>query len=904
MLPRVGTIALTTVLSLWSLPGRGAAPPWTAEDIVLAERVDAMEVSADGALALWQQSAMDDAEGKRVSNLFLARLDGGAPQQLTRGKGRNGAPRFSPDGAWVSFLSDRPLPKDGAGEKDPHAASVQLWLLPLAGGEPHPVTHLSREIVAYRWLDRTSIVFAAPEAMSERERRLDESKDTSLVVEDAAHTPPVRLFRLDVNGGEVRRLTNNRDWIDLLELSPDGHFAVARAAQSLSYQYDQKTPPATYLVDLASGRMERILAGRRVPQTVTWMPDGTGFYFTADVSTHPVYTTASVTKLFAFDLATRASSEIPLGWERGLDPGQNVIALADGFLARLADGAWSHPARYTRSGAGFSRQDLSGEHARQLWDWASSKDGRVVVYEHSTPHHPTAWLAAELEGAELARPRQVTRLNPGFEGKPRARWEVLRYAGARGEEVEAILRYPLDYREGERHPLILATHGGPLAADFASWQESVSRPMLLFQQRGAFVLEVNYHGSSHYGLAFAESIAGGHYYELEIPDLLAGVELLAAKGLIDLERLGAIGWSNGGILTAELLTRDPRFKAASIGAADVEWISDWGNVDFGASFDNYYFGASPLEKPAFYVEKSPFFRLGNAATPTLLFSGTEDRNVPPSQSWSHFRALQQLGKVPVKLVLFPGEPHGLQRLAHQRRKIAEDLAWFDRYLFGTSTPELEALREGSPLERALAVAKVARVGAAYGTRAAGTLIPELVERGALRIGRFEVTRAQFRAFEPTFPVPPGAENLPATGLSFEEATRYVRWLAEKLKLRVRLPTEAEANALCAEAKRVGEANTLDRWAGYAPTPEEAEELRILARDLPTPGALLVEVGRSDATDDHFEPLFDLGGNAAEWAVTAAGEGKAACGSADQPADPLNALTPGPAYQGLRVVADP
>ena len=109
----------------------------------------------------------------------------------------------------------------------------------------------------------------------------------------------------------------------------------------------------------------------------------------------------------------------------------------------------------------------------------------------------------------------------------------------------------------------------------------------------------------------------------------------------------------------------------------MEWISDWANVDFGASFDNYYFGASPLEDPELYIRKSPFFRLGEVTTPTIIYTGTEDRNVPPHQSWSLFRALQQLEKAPARLVLFPGEPHGLRKIAHQRRKVEEDMAWFN-----------------------------------------------------------------------------------------------------------------------------------------------------------------------------------------------------------------------------------
>ena len=152
----------------------------------------------------------------------------------------------------------------------------------------------------------------------------------------------------------------------------------------------------------------------------------------------------------------------------------------------------------------------------------------------------------------------------------------------------------------------------------------------------------------------------------------------------------------GSILTTSLITRSNRFKVASCGAGDVEWISDWGNVMFGASFDNYYFGGPPYEMPEFYIKKSPYFKLKDVTTPTIIYTGTDDVNVPPSQSWSHFRVMQQATDTPVRFVVFPGEPHGLRKYQHQLRKLNEDLRWFDIHLFKDYDPGNEALKKGSP----------------------------------------------------------------------------------------------------------------------------------------------------------------------------------------------------------------
>ena len=312
---------------------------------------------------------------------------------------------------------------------------------------------------------------------------------------------------------------------------------------------------------------------------------------------------------------------------------------------------------------------------------------------------------------------------------------------------------------------------------------------------------MNYHGGSNFGLEWVESICCGNYYDLERVDLEAGVDYVIGRGLADPEKLGTMGWSNGAILTTELVTRSRRFKVASAGAGDVEWISDWGNVDFGASFDNYYFGKAPYEDPELYVRKSPYFRLKDVTTPTILYTGTDDRNVPPSQSWSHFRVLQQATKTPVRFVLFPGEPHGLQKYVHQKRKVEEDLAWFDAHLFGTQ-PADPAVKEGSPLEAALERKGFAQQGGLYGRTVKGKLVPEAVAYEGLQVARFEVTRAQYAAFDPKQRVAPGTGNLPASGRHVRARRRPTRRGSPTLTgEKWRLPSAEEAKTLYGERPR-------------------------------------------------------------------------------------------------------
>jgi dipeptidyl aminopeptidase/acylaminoacyl peptidase len=922
----IGRLASLTLVGVLAIPflktvrADDAKPPaktepWKAEDIIYAESANPQtRISPDAKWLVWVKSTGDKEKDARVSNLMLSSLTEDKEIQLTRGSDNNGQPQWSPDSQLVAFTSNRAR----VGAK-PEIAPVQIWLINPHGGEPWVLTELARAPRHLEWLDKDTIIFSAEEDPALYEQELKKKKDDSEIADDAEHAPPVRLYKIGVKDKKITRLTTNTDWVGSWSVSKDGKYVAAVHQKSLHYTFDQKVPPITILHNVSDGTEKQIFAEGRVrPYGFEWAPDNSGFYAWAPYSTDPKFLTATIIQLYFYDVAAGKSVQVPLDWENGI--GSDLAATQDGFVVGLAAGARYEMARYARTKSGdawsWKRAGLEGDHAKNIQYFEVSEDGKTIVYFHSTASQLPQIYRAQLDGTKMISPVQLTKLNEGLvKGRAFAKTEVIRWKGANGDEVEGILYYPTNYEAGKKYALITAIHGGPSGHDGDAWEDSWAYPNNLLTQRGAFLLKPNYHGSNNYGLKWVESICCGKYYELETPDINAGVDYLIAKGLVDADKVATMGWSNGSILSTSLITTYPeRYKVASVGAGDVEWISDWGNVVFGDSFDSYYFGKSPMEDPELYIRKSPFFKMDKVKAPVLIFHGTADTNVPPAQSWSYFRVLQYYGKVPVKFVVFPGEPHGPRKLTHQMRKVEDEVAWFDKYFFKTEKPASDAVKKGSPLEDYVRRNNVKSVELNYGQQISTkgknkvfALIPEVVRRGEIEVGRFEVTRSQF--FDCMHKHDDWNEvrgnsahpNAPVSGVTIEVAKEYASCISGLTGQTWRIPYEDEVKDLYEH--REGE-NTLDYWAGYAPNPEDAAKLREAAKKLKLNGAapLLKEVGsfHGQGKDDE-EPIYDLGGNVAEWVLTRDGKGKVIGGSADCPADAKSNCTPAPEYVGFRVV---
>ncbi|MEE8169597.1 MAG: prolyl oligopeptidase family serine peptidase, partial [Phycisphaerae bacterium] len=219
--------------------------------------------------------------------------------------------------------------------------------------------------------------------------------------------------------------------------------------------------------------------------------------------------------------------------------------------------------------------------------------------------------------------------------------------------------------------------GGPTAATMYRLRYWIYGRTLL-AAKGYAVLSPNYRGSTGYGDKFMIDLVGREN-DVEVKDILAGVDAMIERGIADADRLGVMGWSNGGFLTNCLITTTPRFKAASSGAGVVDQFMQWGEEDTPGHVINYMQGL-PWERIQEFREASPSARLNHVATPTLIHVGENDARVPASHARTLYRALREYVKVPTELVVYPGAGHGLTKYNHRKAKMEWDLAWFEKYL--------------------------------------------------------------------------------------------------------------------------------------------------------------------------------------------------------------------------------
>jgi len=873
--------------------------PMTVDDVINIEKPYQLRMSPDNKTLIWVQYSVDEEKNKHIANIWMAAVTGGKePVQLTRGKSSSRQPQWSPDGKEIAFLSDRIDNKD------------QIFTIYPYGGEASLLFKSNEDIHTFRWKDNKTIIFLTREDKYYYEEQLEDAKDDAEVVDDIKTFVPQRLFSYSLEDKKIKRLTLNNDQITTFTVSPDGNWAVTVHTDSPLYGLDPKYLKKYYLLNLKDLSMKQIFTEKYFqPYDLKWDKDGT-LYFIDEKSSYEEKKGPGIPLLYEYNVKTNICKEVPLNWSWGIGLLEGRLFDSEGgkVVTTLAEGVVNHLVILNKSNGQWTR--LEDPKSSNISDFVLTNDGKGMAFVYSTANKPFKLYYGEFDGNKFKNVITLADLNKGLDKVFLTRRDIIKWKSEGDREIEGILFYPKEYKEGQKYPLIVQIHGGPSWYDPDIFDTSWAYYPHILSAKNSFVLAVNYSGSANYGLAFMESIIG-HYYELEVPDILSGIDSLIGKGMVDPEKLGTMGWSNGSILSIALTTETERFKVACCGAGNVNWLSDYGNCSFGVAFDNLYFKGPYWEHLEHYIASSPLFKMNKVITPTLIIFGDSDTTVPTEQGYEHYRALQQMEKAPVRFVLMPGEPHSLRKISHQKRKMEEELAWFDKYLFNEkSEVKNRSFMEGSPMDIMLKKSDFSYDGKGnLGVIYKDILIPETVEYEGLKVGRFEVTRSQFEAFlkenkdfdttglidckENSFKG--GTGNYPVSGINLEKARAYCDWLSNKTGNKYRLPESKEMEKWLKDCN--GNENTLDYWSGYSISPDEISELEDYIKKLESAQGIILPCG---FFSESVEKIYDLNGNVSEICSDGSVTGLSARHISDkrQPYNP-----PGINYTGFRVVME-
>ena len=669
-------VSLIAVLLASGAAASGAdRRPISLDDLARLREVSDPQISPDGNWVAYTVASEDQAADQEEKHVWMTSWDGTQSLRLTAGKDEESLPRWSPDGKFLAFLSDR-------GDE---SEAKQLWLMALQGGEAEKITDFKGGVTDLDW---------SPDG-----------KRLVLVVDDPDPDAPEKGKEKPVGKAKTKKPIV----IDRFQFKEDETGYLTKARSHL------------YLFDRETLKSEALTSGGYDERLPAWSPDGKAIAFVSKrgpdfdrTENWDVFSIEPRAGAVARQLTTFEGPDEKPDWESrpAWSPDGRWVAYLEGGPARLIDYAVHKLAvvpaaggppriltpdldrnvtspRFSRDGASilFLLEDdrviqlarvpfgggavdrvVSGRET--VTSYTVSSTGRVALLL-STAVRPDEVFA--LDGAE---PRPLSRQNDGWLAQVvLGAVEETSFKSKDGTEIHGFLVRPPDYQPGRRYPAVLRIHGGPVWQYYDDFQYKFEWQWLA--ANGYVVVAANPRGSSGRGEKFALGIFADWGHK-DAQDVLAAVDDAVRRGLADPERLGIGGWSYGGILTNYVIAQDSRFAAATSGAGASNILAGYGTDQYVRDYEAEL--GPPWKNSETWIRLSfPFLHADRIKTPTLFLCGEADFNVPLLNSEQMYQALRSLG-VPTQLVIYPGQYHGLTRPSYLRDRLERYAAWYDKYV--------------------------------------------------------------------------------------------------------------------------------------------------------------------------------------------------------------------------------
>jgi dipeptidyl aminopeptidase/acylaminoacyl peptidase len=543
-------------------------------------------------------------------------------------------------------------------------------------------------------------------------------------------------------GGEAQQLTEVEQGISSYSWSPDGTKLLLgiRDPEEEDDDEESETPDPwvidrlqfkrdgvgyltgnrhthLYVFDVATKELTQITSGDFDESQAVWNPDGSRVAFVSNRTDNPDGNSNSDIWVVAADNTDKGETLLQVTTNPGSDrspawsPDGGSIAYVTVTQPELIWYATNHLA--VASLGGRETRVLTSSLDRNVGSPRYSEDGRSIYFglEDSGENH---LARIEVSGGRITRPisgqlsarnfafgpddlvatvlsrtdlpgevfvfdsdglRQLTTVNEQFlAGVRLAEVHNVQFPSRDGTEVEGFIYLPPGFDGEMRYPTLLRIHGGPVS----QYSHSFNFDAQLFAAHGYVVVMTNPRGSSGYGQEFSHAL-WADWGNKDFEDVMAGVDYAIAQGYSDPDKLGVGGWSYGGILTDHVITKTDRFKAAITGASEVLYVANYGHDHYQLQWEGEL--GLPWENREAWERISPFNRVEEITTPTLVMGGEHDWNVPIQNSEQLYQALRRLGRE-TQLVVYPGQSHGLRVPSYQKDRLERYLAWYDKYVKG------------------------------------------------------------------------------------------------------------------------------------------------------------------------------------------------------------------------------
>ena len=645
------------------------------EDVFNLELVNDPRISPDGRRVVYVRTSMDIMKDQPRANLWIINSDGTENRPLLSSRQSYSSPRWSPDGNRLAYISGS-------------EGSPQMYVRWMDSGQTALISNLTKAPGSLtwspdgRWIAFTMFVpkekdpLAKPPAKPEGAEWAPPVKVIDTMVyradgEGFLESGFTHVFLVPAQGGTPRQLT--RDDFNhggSLSWTPDSNRILFSANRASDWEYDP-VESEVFSVSVESGELQQLTTRNGPDYGAAVSPDGKRIAYVGFDDREQGY---QISRLYVMNVDGSGARQWLASLDRDVD---NVSWQGDsrGVYFQYDDhgvrkiGFVDVGGRMRVVAEGIGGNDLGRPYTSGAFTVARND---ALAFSINTSQRPAELAVSSGRGAV----RQLTQLNEDLFGH-KVLGEVRKItwkSSHDGREIEGWVAAPPDFDAEKKYPLILEIHGGP----FAAYGPNYSTEVQLFAAAGYMVLYTNTRGSTSYGEEFGNLIHH-NYPGNDYDDLMSGVDAVIAEGHVDADNLFVTGGSGGGVLTAWIVGKTDRFRAAVVAKPVINWTSFALTSDATNFFYKYWFPGYPWDKQEQYWNRSPLSLAGNVSTPTMLLTGEADYRTPISESEQFYQALK-LRKVDTVMVRVPEASHELVgRPSNLIAKVANIVAWFEKH---------------------------------------------------------------------------------------------------------------------------------------------------------------------------------------------------------------------------------